>query len=172
MRSLTEPLRTTINNLKIADRLHDNKPINAGILFFNEKPDRFIDGARIELVEMPDSTGNGMMEMVFDGPLDMQIDRTVEYLRTSIIKTMVMKDPDTPVARRIESYPLDALEELISNAVYHKEYSINEPVTIVVRPDRISISAYPVPTAASRMRTSGSSGCPVPDTETHVSGTF
>ena len=140
------PFDTLLNNLKIVSASpHGNRPINAGLLFFNEKPQNFIDGARIEIVDMPDPTGTGMTESVFDGPLDIQLERALDYLHSQVLKVMVIKDPGTPIARRIYNYPLAAIEEVLSNAVYHKDYSVNEPVTVTIRPDRITVLSIPGP---------------------------
>jgi len=39
----------------------------------------------------------------------------------------------------------NALEEAISNAVYHKSYAEEKPIEIQVLPDRIEILSYPGP---------------------------
>jgi ATP-dependent DNA helicase RecG len=43
------------------------------------------------------------------------------------------------------NYPYNALEEAISNAVYHKSYAENKPIEIQVFPDKIEILSYPGP---------------------------
>ena len=144
--AMTRDIRNIYRNLKIiGNPPHDDRPINAGLMFFNEKPDAFIEGARIEIVEKPDPTGDGLIETVFDGPLDLQLQGAIDYLRNHVIRTMTLKTPDSPIADRISSYPLAALEEILSNAVYHKDYSIPEPVTVVVTRDRISVLSLPGP---------------------------
>ena len=146
MEAMELPFDTLLKNLKIVSVApYEDRPINAGLLFFNEKPQNFIDGARIEIVDIPDPTGTGMTESVFEGPLDIQLERALGYLQSQVIRTMVIKEPDTPVARRLYSYPLAAVEEILSNAVYHKDYSVNEPVTVTIRPDRITVLSIPGP---------------------------
>lgn len=140
------PFRTVCTNLKIlGEPPYDSKPINAGILFFNNRPTDFIESARIEIVDLPDPTGTGMTETILDGPLDMQLEGAMGYLRNQVIKVMTIKHPHTPVADRIYNYPESALEEALVNAVYHKDYSINEPVTVTIKPDRICILSIPGP---------------------------
>ena len=41
------------------------KPVNAGLMFFNEHPDKFFPYSRIEVVDKPDPTGIGMKERIF-----------------------------------------------------------------------------------------------------------
>ncbi len=137
---------TLFNNLKVLGMPpNNNRPINAGLLFFNENPERFIDGARVDIVELPDSTGVGMTEKTVTGPLDLQIESIMNYLRGQVIKIKTVKKDDTPIADRIYNYPLAALEEIVSNAIYHKDYSIAEPVTITIKPDRITVTNFPGP---------------------------
>ncbi len=143
--ALAFPPVLLFNDLKILGPPPNNRPINAGILFFNERPERFIEGARIELVMMPDPTGSGMQEIVFNGPLDLQLEGVMNYLSEQVVRVLTVKKGDTPVADRICNYPPAALEEMISNAVYHKDYSSGIPVTVTVRPDRITVTSVPGP---------------------------
>lgn len=41
------------------------------------------------------------------------------------------------------NYPFPAIEELLSNAVYHKSYEIDCPITMTVYNDRIEITSFP-----------------------------
>lgn len=53
------------------------KPLNVGLMFFNEQPDYFFPYARIEVVDKPDYTGLGMTKKLFIGPLDRQLRDTL-----------------------------------------------------------------------------------------------
>lgn len=46
------------------------RPLNVGLLFFNDDPEKYFPYARIELVNIPDPTGQGMEERIFSGPID------------------------------------------------------------------------------------------------------
>ena len=142
----TMSLETMCRNLKIlAPAPNEDRPINAGLLFFNIDPDRFIDGARVEIVYLPDPTGEGMEEQIINGPLDLQIESAMGYFRRNVMKVLTVKHPDTPIADRIYNYPESAIEEILSNALYHRDYSINQPVVMTIRPDRIVIMSFPGP---------------------------
>ena len=139
-------LTTLCRDLKIlGPSPYDDHPINAGILFFNERPSNFIEYAYVDVVDMPDPTGTGMTEARFDGPLDLQLEGVMESVRRKAITIMTIKDPETPVASRIYSYPPAAIEEAISNALCHRDYTIREPVTVTIRPDRITVLSFPGP---------------------------
>ena len=121
------------------------KPLNVGLMFFNERPDNFFSYAQIEVVDKPDPTGIGMMEKTFTGPLDRQLRDALAYIKNYIVKEYVTKVPDNELAIRAFNWPYQAIEEALSNAVYHKSYQIHEPITVTVTPEKIEILSLPGP---------------------------
>ena len=121
------------------------RPLNVGLMFFHERPDDFFPYARIEVVDKPDPTGIGMTEKIFAGPLDRQLRDALSYIKNYIIKEKVIKLPDQAEAVRIFNLPYAAVEESLSNAIYHKSYQIGEPITVTVTPDRMEITSLPGP---------------------------
>lgn len=121
------------------------KPLNVGLMFFNDSPDRFFPYARIEVVDKPDPTGEGMTEKIFTGPLDRQLKDALSYIKNYIIKEKVRKVSDAAEAVRIYNYPYAAVEEALCNAVYHKSYQIGEPVTVMITPEKMEITSLPGP---------------------------
>lgn len=55
----------------------------------------------------------------------------------------MQKLPDVAEAQRCFNYPYAAVEEALSNAVYHKGYDIREPIEVRVLPDRMEILSHP-----------------------------
>ncbi|MEE3422569.1 MAG: ATP-binding protein [Succinimonas sp.] len=121
------------------------KPLNVGLLFFNDNPERFFPYARIEIVDIPDETGQGMEERILSGPVDEQLRSALSYLKNHVIAEKVFKLPDQAEAVRIKNYSYAALKEFVSNAVYHRYYQEYEPVTIRVERDKIEITSVPGP---------------------------
>ena len=121
------------------------KPLNVGLMFFNEHPENYFSYAQIEVVDKPDPTGIGMTEKTFKGPLDKQLRDALAYIRNYIIKEYVTKVPDTELAIRAFNWPYQAVEEALSNAVYHKSYQIHEPITVTVTPEKLEILSLPGP---------------------------
>ncbi len=121
------------------------KPLNVGLMFFNERPDMFFPYARIEVVDKPDPTGAGMTEKIFTGPLDRQLRDALSYIQNYIIKEKVTKIPGQAEAERIYNIPYAAVEEALSNAVYHRSYQLGEPVTVMVTPEKMEITSLPGP---------------------------
>ena len=121
------------------------KPLNVGLMFFSEDPERFFDYARIEIVDKPDPTGIGMTEKLFTGPLDRQLRDALSYLQNYIIQEKVKKVSGQAEAERFCNYPYAAVEEALSNAIYHKSYQIGEPITVVITPEQMEITSLPGP---------------------------
>ena len=121
------------------------KPLNAGLLFFNDNPERFFPYARIEIVDIPDETGQGMEERILSGPIDEQLRSALSYLKNHVIAEKVFKVPEQAEAVRIKNYSYTALKEFVSNAVFHRSYQEYEPVTIRIERDKIEITSVPGP---------------------------
>ncbi len=134
------------NDLRIADGPKEYfKPLNVGLLFFNDDPEKFFPYSRIEVVNIPDPTGQGMEERIFTGPIDQQLKNVLSYIKNNIIAEKVFKIDNQAEAIRVKNYSYEALEEFISNAVYHKSYQLYEPITIRIEKEQIEITSIPGP---------------------------
>lgn len=144
--SLRQPVEETTNSMRLIGGSSEmKKPLNVGLMFFNDRPDSFFPYARIEVVDKPDPTGIGMTEKVFTGPLDRQLRDALSYIRNYIIKEKVTKISGQAEAERVFNFPYEAVEESLCNAVYHKSYQIGEPVTVTVTPEKMEITSLPGP---------------------------
>ena len=121
------------------------KPVNVGLMFFNERPDHFFPYSRIEIVDKPDPTGVGMKEKIFTGPLDRQLKDALAYIQNYVIAEYVTKVPDRAEAIRVFNWPYRAVEEALCNAVYHRSYQIHEPITVTITPEKMEILSLPGP---------------------------
>lgn len=133
-------------DLRIADGPQEYfKPINAGLLFFNDYPETFFPYTRIEIVNIPDPTGQGMEEKTFTGPIHRQLQDALLYIKNNIITEKIFKIDDKAEAERYFNYSYAAIEEFLSNAVYHKSYQIHEPITVRIEKETIEITSIPGP---------------------------
>ena len=119
------------------------KPKNVGLMFFSLEPDRYFPYAQIDVVEFPDDTGNRIREKTFRGPLHQQLREALLYIKNSIIQEQIIKVDGVAEARRFFNIPFAAVEEALSNAVYHKGYDVREPIEVRVEPDRMIIVSHP-----------------------------
>lgn len=122
-------------------------PRNVALLFFNHDPEEMgFRGARIEVVHFADEMGGSVLEeRAFRGPLHHQIKNCLAYLG-NLSMHYVEKQSDRAETTGWVSFPYQALEEAIVNAVYHRSYDgTPEPTKVYLFPDRIQITSYPGP---------------------------
>lgn len=73
------------------------------------------------------------------------IKAALSYLRTNIIKKQIVKPKENEESITFYNYPYQALEEAVVNSLYHRDWTIQEPVEITIEPDRISILSFSGP---------------------------
>lgn len=99
-----------------------------------------------DVVQFPDGLGgDNIIEQTFKGPIQQQLRDALQYIRNMIITEKVVKHPDRAEADRFFNYPFAAIEEALSNAVYHRAYDEREPIEVRVERDRIEILSFPGP---------------------------
>ncbi len=119
------------------------KPKNVGLLMFSEHPEKYFPYARIEVVDIPEPTGSNMTEKVFTGPIQRQLTEALMFIRNYALQEAVIKQKDRAEADRIMNYPYAAVEEILTNAVYHRSYQINEPITVRITREAMEITSFP-----------------------------
>jgi ATP-dependent DNA helicase RecG len=118
-------------------------PKNVGLLMFSKNPQKYFNEARIDLVEFPEGlAGAAFNEKIYSGPIQKQLTDVLSYIQTNVIKTKIIKHPTREESERIFNYPFNAIEEALSNAVYHRNYELREPVEVRILPDSIEIISY------------------------------
>lgn len=131
-------------DMKLVSGASENiKPLNVAILMFSEHPEIYFKYARIEVVDIPDPTGTNMTEKIFTGPIQRQLQDALAYLKNYVLTEVTVKESDRAESARIVNYPFAAVEEILANAVYHRSYQINEPITVRITPESIEITSFP-----------------------------
>ena len=144
--ALARPLVDVARDMKlIGGTTEYRKPLNVGLMFFNEAPDAFFRYAQIEVVDKPVPTGERMVEKIFKGPLDKQLQEALAYIRNYMLKMEITKVDGQPEAIHTWNIPYKAVEEALSNAVYHRSYEIYEPITVTLTPEKMEILSLPGP---------------------------
>jgi len=112
-------------------------PTNAGILMFGTNPRFFMPGAYIQYVKYNGTElyDDDIAEHAFQGDFLTQFSQLKSFIHTNIVKSNL---PELGQSYEY-SYPQNALEELIFNAVIHNDYSINAPIKFYEFTDRIEI---------------------------------
>lgn len=118
------------------------RPVNVGLLFFNQTPEQFFPYTQIEVNIYHDDIGDSFSEKVFKGPIHQQLRAALNHIKTLVIEEHVQKVEGQAEANRFYNYPFQAVEEALANAVYHKSYEIREPIEVNIRLDKIEILSH------------------------------
>ncbi len=121
------------------------KPINVGLLMFNEYPHKIFRGAKIEVIDYHDDIGDKFTEHIFTGPIQTQLKDALSYIKNMHIKEEIRKIDNQPEAHRFYNYPYEAIEEALANAVYHKSYDKENTIELNLRNDCVEIISYEGP---------------------------
>ncbi len=121
------------------------RPVNAGLLFFSKAPEKFFRRTWIEVAVHQNEMGRDYTSNTFKGPLHKQLRQCLQFLQQDILRTKTTKVTGRAESDTISNFPYNALEEALSNAVYHKNFSEEKPVEVQVFPDRIEILSFPGP---------------------------
>lgn len=139
-RSLEEmgvALPKALENLSL---LRENQLTLAGLLLFSAERQRFKPQFSIQCVSVNDTviTGNSFndSEPPIDGPLPYVFDKAMSFVDRNMKKVQTGKSFNSPSAWEI---PYEVFEELIVNALVHRDYFIQSTIKIFVFTDRIEI---------------------------------
>jgi len=106
-------------------------PRNVGLMVFSESPEKHFPSTQVELVYFPKGEAEEFTEYdPIKGPVPSQIKRTLEFLTTNFLKEKVIKPAHKAESNRTWNYPLQAIEEILVNAFYHRDYQQREPIEI------------------------------------------
>lgn len=120
-------------------------PLNVGLLFFSERPDKYFPGAKTDLVIHQDKSGTVFTEKTLTGPIQQQLKNVLSFIQTNVIKEKVIKISSRIEVDRVYNFPLAAIEEVVANAFYHRSYEEDNPIEINCFPDRIEVLSFPGP---------------------------
>jgi ATP-dependent DNA helicase RecG len=105
------------------------RPVNVGLLFFTNSPDKYFPRSWIELVWHKDDSGRNFIEKTFRGPLHKQLRAALDFIQSNILVETVTKLPHKAEVNRAWNFPFEAVEEAVANAVlwnpFHKGTYVN-----------------------------------------------
>ena len=108
----------------------------AAVLLFHPDPTRFFAGAFVKIGYFRSETELAYQDVV-EGSLFVQVDRTVDLLRTKYSKAKVSYEGI--FRREVPPVPGEAVREAVLNAIAHRDYSNSAPIQIRVYDNRISL---------------------------------
>ena len=140
----------------VAGPVENLRPKNVALMMFSEEPSRFFPYTEIDIVIYHDGKVRNPRQFIevppIKGPIDRMFKDTMSYLQTNVIKEKVTKLPEQAEAVRCFNYPYDALEEIVANALYHRDYQIREPIEITIEPDCIRVINFGGPDSHEAVR--------------------
>ncbi|RMG78401.1 MAG: transcriptional regulator, partial [Chloroflexi bacterium] len=116
-------------------------PTNAGILLFGKDPQRFVQGSEITAVRFAGETmSDTFSRQDITGTLPEQIRKAETFLIDYLRKDVMLKDR---MAREENyEYPLEAVRELVVNAVAHRAYHISgDGIRLYIFSNRLEINS-------------------------------
>ena len=144
-----QPLEQTLEQMDLMAGPIENRMLkNVSAMMFCEHPEKFFKYAQTDIVIFPEGRVNGpdnFSETTIYGSVPQQVKGALTYLKNTLVREYVVKQKDVPESLRFFNYPIQALEEAIVNALYHRDYQQYEPVEISVEPEGIHILSFPGP---------------------------
>ena len=140
----TKSLEDTLEQMDLFVGPSENRMLrNVAAMMFCENPCKFFKRTQVEIVFFPEGrlkNPNSLYEgPVITGSVTQIIDRTLEYLNRMLVMQTVIKPKDDNRSQKFFTYPYQALEESVTNSLYHRDYREWEPVVITVEPQGITI---------------------------------
>ena len=140
----TKPLESILEQMDLYVGPKENRMLrNVAAMMFCEDPSKFFKRTQVEVVYFPEGRLNNPNNLyegpVIKGSITQIIDRTLEYLNRMLVVQTVIKPMDSSRSQKFVTYPYQALEESVTNSLYHRDYREWEPVVITVEPQGITI---------------------------------
>ena len=146
----SQPKVDILSNMELLSGPPENRMVrNVALMMFSENPELFYPYSRVEIVHFPNGEdGKEFVEAPnISGPVPYMIRQTLLYLKTAVLEEKITKLPDRPEAMRVWNYPYTAIEEIVANALYHRDYQTREPVEIRIYPEFIVFLNYGGPSS-------------------------
>ena len=113
-------------------------PRNVALMLFTDTPQTYFPYSWVEIIHFPKGAGDKeFTEKKMEGPVQQQITDTLNWIKTSFLQEKVIKISGRAEAARMWNYPYTALEEVVANCLFHRNYQEREPVKIRIEQDAI-----------------------------------
>lgn len=123
----------------------DLHPKNVGLLLFSQNPEKYFPYSRIEIVHFLDEIGDRFTEKTLHGPIHLQLEAALKYIREQVLMEKVIKVRGEAEAVRCYNYPYGALEEILANAVFHKSWDDRNPIEVRINHSSIEVLNFEGP---------------------------
>ena len=111
---------------------------NFAVLMFCDEPRRFIPGAFVKVIREVSKTDK-MEAKDFAGPIWKQAKRVIDYFKDEVMRSHTIRKEDKIEHNIKYNYPLSTFEELLINAIVHKDYESQQYIGVYIYENYISI---------------------------------
>lgn len=118
----------------------------AAILLFGKRPQNFLPRARVRFIKyegIEEKTGaemNVVKDIMFEGKVYDMLEKSIEYIDIQIKEKTFLEEDGTFVT--VEEYPKFVRQELVVNAITHRDYSIRgTEIQIKMFDDRLVVES-------------------------------
>ncbi len=121
----------------------DNRPTVAGLILFSDEPQVDLPKAAIKLYRYKTIDAVGTRDTLAFNPISIEGDGYHQiYAAVDKVKEIIENVPMTGAAglEKIK-YPTEAVHEIVTNAVIHRDYSINDDIHIRIFDNRIEVQS-------------------------------
>ena len=152
----TEPFDSVLQSMELlAGPKEAIYPKNVALMMFNDHPEKFFPCTQVDIVMFPGGKvkdPNNFIEVPpITGPINAIFDKTMIYLETNVLKLKVKKVGTKSESEKAWNYPYAALEEIVANCLYHRDYRQREPIEIQVEPHELRFISYGGPDRSVRL---------------------
>ncbi len=121
------------------------KVANFAVLMFSKKPDDFIPYSYIEIITDTLGSKSRMEAKDFKGPIWKQYYMALKYIDDNFIRTITLREDGKALNTKISNFPFKAVEELLANAIVHKNYEEGKTIQVYITNEEINIINYNKP---------------------------
>ncbi len=128
------PLKEALNRLNL---IQDGKLTNTAVLLFGKEPQRFFPQVKIRAGRLKGTEGLDFIDMkVLEGTIPDLREKAMKFIMDHI-RHGVFFDANRRYDRW--EYPLRAIEEVLNNALAHRDYFSNAEIQLSIYDDRIEV---------------------------------
>ncbi len=118
---------------------------NFAVLMFSRNPEKIIPYSYIEIISDVLGGKDKMEGKDFKGPIWKQYYSAMKYIENNFIRVLVLRKENEAINHKIYNFPFKAVEELLANAIVHKDYETNRTIQIYITKNNINIVNYNKP---------------------------
>ncbi len=122
-----------------------NKVTNFAVLMFAKRPDEFIPYSYIEIITDTLGSKSRMEAKNFKGPIWKQYYTALKFIDDTFIRTITLREDNIATNKKVSNFPFKAIEELLANAIVHKNYEEGKTVQVYITEEEINIINYNKP---------------------------